>query len=129
MMARRPPTPPPYRPPGRPQPNMMPGRPPAPPVRVEDEIVRFKRKLWIVFHAVEEMDWDRLSKPEYVRLLDEIKREAVELEKRGLLDLLYLRADEVVEGLKRFIRERNTAYALHAISELLMALPPHIPRS
>jgi hypothetical protein len=127
-MARRPPTPPPPLPPVRPKPNMVPVRPPQPPVQFEDEIVRFKKKLWVIFHAVEEEDWDRLSRPEYVRLLEEIKREAVELEKRGLLDLLYLRADEVVEGLKRFIRERNTAYALHTIAELLMALPPHIPR-
>jgi hypothetical protein len=128
LMARRPPVPPPPPPPARPPVDVAPGRPPTPPVRVEDEVVRFKRKLWVVFHAVEEEDWDRLSRPEYVRLLEEIKREAVELEKKGLLDLLYLRADEVVEGLKRFIRERNTAYALHAIAELLMALPPHIPR-
>ncbi len=128
MMARRPPGPPPPPPPVRPRPDMVPVRPPPPPVRFEDEIIRFKKKLWVVFHAVEEEDWDRLSRPEYVRLLEEIKREAVELEKRGLLDILYLSADELVEGLKRFIRERDTYHALHAIAELLMALPPHIPR-
>jgi hypothetical protein len=107
---------------------MAPIRPPTPPVRVEDEVVMFKRKLWIIFHAVEERDWDRLKRPEYVRLLDEIKKEAVELERKGLLAILYLRADEVVEGLRRFIRERDETHALHAIAELLMALPPHIPR-
>jgi hypothetical protein len=88
----------------------------------------FKRKIWIIFHAVEERDWERLARPEYARLLDELKREAVELERRGLLDILYLSADELVEGLKRFIRDRDAYHALHAIAELLMALPPHIPR-
>jgi hypothetical protein len=131
-MAGRPPTPPPYRPPIKPRvPVERPPTPPrAPPPSVPspagDEVYRFKRKLFAIYHAVEEKDWERLSDPLFVEIMDDIEREAVELERKGVLRIRYFTARELMERLRFAIMERDAFNALREIAEFLFGLPPHI---
>jgi hypothetical protein len=120
----RPPPVPPSKTPTPPPPPRAP--PPAVPSPAGDEIARFKRKLFAIYHAVEEKDWDRLSDPMFVEILNDIEREAVELEKKDLLRLRYFTAKEQMDRLRFAIKERNAFDALREIAEFLFGLPPHI---
>jgi hypothetical protein len=79
----------------------------------------FKSKLWTVFHAVEEKDWERLE--QYWRFFDELRRLAKPLEAtyRG-----YVTLEEDINALEKFCRERNVEKVLWMICTILFGIDP-----
>jgi hypothetical protein len=110
-------------PPPPPRPPVIPPTPPprSPP---RDPVKEFKRKLYVIYHAVEEYDWKRLREPDFMKILDEIEPKAKELESRGILRTRYLSASEIANTLKDAIKDEDAERALWAIAEFLFGLPP-----
>jgi hypothetical protein len=111
-------------PPPSPPPRATPPRGGSPATSPRDPVKEFKSKLHVIYHAVEEHDWDRLKLPEFMKLLGEIEAEAKELERKDVLKTRYLPASEVALTLRYAIGSRDAERALWAISELLFGLPP-----
>jgi hypothetical protein len=79
----------------------------------------FKSRLWVVFHAVEEGDWERLG--QYWRVFDELRRLAKPLEVtyRGHVTL-----EEDINALEKFCRERSVEKAFWVICTILFGIDP-----
>jgi hypothetical protein len=96
-----------------------PGKPPEKP---EEEVREFKNKLWVIFHGVEEHDWERLKLPESQKILGELREEARRLSEKKLM--LYDWLIDPLETLKRAIDEKDAERALWAICRVLFWLDP-----
>jgi hypothetical protein len=95
--------------------------PPEKPPKLEDRVKRFKGKLWVVFHAVEERDWERLKHPEFQKTLEELKKEAEELKD------VHPNIPRLVENLVDWdIKYENERAALLDICRVLFLLDPPV---
>jgi len=92
------------------------------PKKPEDEIKEFKRKLWVMFHAVEEHDWERAKLPEFQQVLKDLREEAKKLSEKKLI--VYDWAIDPLFTLERAIEEENAERALWAIATILFWLDP-----
>jgi hypothetical protein len=97
------------------------GKPPEKLPKPEDRVKRFKGKLWVVFHAVEERDWERLKYPEFQKILEELKKEAEELKD------IHPNIPRLVENLVDWdIKYESERTALINICRVLFLLDPPV---
>jgi hypothetical protein len=96
---------------------------PATPQRVGDGVARFKDRLYAVFHAVEEKDWERLERS------PEVFRELRELAERLPYTVGLATLRETVDALEKVCRARDYERALWIITSILFAIDPVISAS
>jgi hypothetical protein len=94
----------------------------AVPEKPEEEIKKFKRKLWVIFHTVEERDWERAKLPEFQQVLKDLREEAKKLSEKKLI--VYDWAIDPLFTLERAIEEKDAERALLAIATILFWLDP-----
>jgi hypothetical protein len=88
-----------------------------------DRVRRFKRNLAEVMSYINWQRWDVFEYPQVQRMLGEIEKELAEFMQHDVVKSEYTYG-QLVEELRKGIKERNAAKALFAIAHILLSLPP-----
>ena len=94
---------------------------------IVDRVRRFKRNLAEVMSYINWQRWNVFEYPQVQRMLGEIEKELEEFMQHGVVKSEYT-YNQLVEGLREGIKERDAAKALFVIAHILLSLPPQLKR-